>query len=319
MKNKKVYILFLIGISIISNFSHAQTVDTKEEKNLKFQTYFFEALKQKAIKNYSKAIESLENCYEIDSLNTAVHFELSKNKLLLNYYFEAELFIDKALVKEPNNIYLLQHKMVIYSEQRNFKDAIEIQKKVVQIQPYHMDKLVLLYIQDSDFEKAEKLIIEIDKKALSNQRIKGFKKYLERRKRLTKIAVSKVALTNDNTAIETLKSRYNQKKEYKLLLEILIKEVKNNLIDELYGDSKKGIELFPAQPFLYKINGLALNKLGKYKEAIDVLTLGIDFVIDNNPMEADFYEQLSISYEGLKQLNKALKYKQKAEKLRKGN
>ena len=77
--------------------------------------------------------------------------------------------------------------------------------------------------------------------------------------------------------------------------------------------------MFPAQPFLYKINGLALNKLGKYKEAIDVLTLGIDFVIDNNPMEADFYEQLSISYEGLKQLNKALKYKQKAEKLRKGN
>lgn len=319
MKNKKVYILFLIGISIISNFSHAQTVDTIEENNLKFQTYFFEALKQKAIKNYSKAIESLEKCYEIDSLNTAVHFELSKNKLLLKYYFEAELFIDKALVKEPNNIYLLQHKIAIYREQRNFKDAIEIQEKVVQIQPNHMDKLVFLYIQDSDFEKAEKLIIEIEKKALSNQRIKGFKKYLERRKKLIKTAITKVIHTNKNTTLKTLKSRYNQKKEYKLLLEILNKEVENNLTEKLYVDSKKGIELFPAQPFLYKINGLALNKLGKYNEAIDVLTLGIDFVIDNTPMEADFYEQLSVSYKGLKQLNKALKYEQKAEKLRKGN
>ena len=319
MKNKKVYILVLIGIGIISNFSRAQTVDSIEENNLKFQTYFFEALKHKAIKNYSKAVESLEKCYEIDSLNTAVNFELSKNKLLLNYYFEADLFIDKALIKEPNNRYLLQHKIAVLSKQRNYKDAIEIQKKVVQIQPNQMGKLVFLYIQDGDFKNAEKLIIEVENKALSNQRIKGFKKYLEQRKRIAKTAISKVDISNNNTAIETLKSRFNRKKEYKLLLEILKRELENNLLEELFEDSKKGLEFFPAQPFLYKINGMALNRLGKYIEAIDVLTLGIDFVIDNNPMEADFYEQLSISYEGLKQKNKALKYKQKAKKLRKEN
>ena len=64
------------------------------------------------------------------------------------------------------------------------------------------------------------------------------------------------------------------------------------------------------------MNGFASNKLGKYNEAIDVLTLGIDFVIENTILEADFYEQLSISYEGLKQYKEALKYKQKAEELR---
>jgi tetratricopeptide (TPR) repeat protein len=319
MKNKKVYILFLVGISIISNFLRAQTLDITEENKLKFQTYFFEALKQKAIKNYSKAIVSLEKCYEIDSLNTAVHFELSKNKLLLNYYFEAELFIDKALVKEPNNIYLLQHKIAIFRAKGNFDDAIEIQKKLVQIQPTHMDKLVFLYIQNSDFEKAEKLITEIEKNALSTLRIKGFKKYLEQRKIVSNNAISNVIRPNENTDIETLKRRYNQKREYKVLLEILNKELENNHVQALFADSKKGMELFPAQPYLYKMNGFALNKLGKYNEAISVLTIGIDFVIDNTSMEADFYDQLSISYEGLKQLNKALKYKQKAEKLRKGN
>ncbi len=319
MKNKKVYIIFLVGISIISNFSWAQTTDPIEESNLKFQSYFFEALKQKAIKNYSKAVESLEKCYEIDSLNTAVHFELSKNKLLLNYYFEAELFIDKALVKEPINIYLLQHKIAVLSKQQNYTDAIEIQKKVVQIQPNQLSKLAFLLIQNSDFEKAEKLIEEIENKALSNQRIKGYKKYLEHRKRTTKIASPKVEVTDKNTTIETLKSRYNQRKEYKLLLEILNRELENNLIEDLYIDSKKGLELFPTQPHLYKINGTALNMLGKYIEAINVLTLGIDFVIDSNSLEADFYEQLSVSYKGLKQQNKALKYKQKAEKLRQEN
>ena len=43
----------------------------------------------------------------------------------------------------------------------------------------------------------------------------------------------------------------------------------------------------------------------------------MDFVIDNTTMEADFYSQLSKSYEGLKQNKEALKYKQKAEELRK--
>jgi len=87
----------------------------------------------------------------------------------------------------------------------------------------------------------------------------------------------------------------------------------------LFVDSKAALELFPAQPYLYKMSGLALNKLGKYNEAINVLTLGIDFVIDNTAMEADFYEQLSKSYEGLKQKSEALKYKQKAVDLRNQN
>jgi len=317
MKNKKLHTYLLVGIILISSFSYAQKINSVEENNLKFQTHFFEALKQKAIKNYSKAIESLEKCYEIDSLNLAVEFELSKNKLLLKNYFEAELFINKALIKEPNNSYLLQHKVAIFRAQRNFKKAIEVQQKIVQLQPKYMDKLALLYIQNKDFKKATQLIIEIEKKALSTHRIKGFKKYLESRKILVKKAEKLIAIKN--IAIELLKERYNQKKEYKVLQEILNREYEANLFEALYIDSKEALELFPAQPYLYKMNGEASNKLGKYKEAIDVLTLGIDFVIDNNTMEADFYEQLSKSYEGLKQYKEALKYKQKAVELRKSN
>ncbi|MDO9273937.1 MAG: hypothetical protein Q7T92_00120, partial [Lutibacter sp.] len=81
--------------------------------------------------------------------------------------------------------------------------------------------------------------------------------------------------------------------------------------------SKEALELFPEQPILYKMNGLALNKLGKYNEAIAVLSIGIDFVIDNSAMEADFYEQLSISHEKLGNKSEAIKYKQRAIALRK--
>jgi len=319
MKIKNLHILFLMGIILISSFSRAQTINIAEENNLKFQTHFFEALKQKAIKNYSKAIENLEKCYEIDSLNMAVDFELSKNKLELNNYFEAEFFINKALLIEPNNSYLLQHKVTIFQKQQNYKNAIETQKKLVALEPKFTDKLILLYIQNKDFEYAKKLIVETEENALSTQRIQVFKKYLENREALNDLKNYEVNLAVSMTDIERLKEKYNQKKEYKILQIILNKEIKNELFNELYTDSKNALELFPAQPYLYKMNGLALNKLRKYNEAKDVLTLGIDFVIDNPTMEADFYEQISISYEGLNQKNEALKYKQKAKELRSKN
>ena len=120
MKGKFLYGFMLMGIIAVSKVSYAQEPTlleiitgekdlSKEEKNLEFQTHFFEALKQKAINNYSKAIESLEQCYQIDDNSTAVEFEFSKNYLALKNYFEAEIFIDKALEKEPKNVYLLKH------------------------------------------------------------------------------------------------------------------------------------------------------------------------------------------------------------------
>lgn len=327
MKRHFLYSLILVGILLSSTICYAQEISlqeiitgkkdlSKEEKDLQFQTHFFEALKQKAINNYSKAIESLEQCYQIDTSSAAVEFEFSKNYLLLKNYFEAEIFIDKALENEPNNVYLLSHKVLIYKNQRNFSEAIKIQKKLIAINPKYTEDLVLLYLQNREFENAKNLIVEVEKNALASTRIIGYKRYLASRLSPTdSLTIEKNAPTKISN-LDDLKKQYATKKDYKTLQNILNYELENELFDLLFTDSKNGLELFPSQPFLYHLNGLALNKLGKYNEAIAVLTIGIDFVIENNTLEADFYEQLSMSYEGLNKKTEALKYKQKAEKLR---
>ena len=48
--------------------------DLDEEKELKFQQYFFKALSEKSIKNYQKAIENLELCNEVLPENVTVFF-----------------------------------------------------------------------------------------------------------------------------------------------------------------------------------------------------------------------------------------------------
>ena len=304
----------MVLISILS-YAQEPTVNIKEEKNLEFQTYFFEALKQTAIKNYGKAIEQLEKCNQLDSSNVAVNFEFSKNYLLLKNYFEAGIFIENALGKEPQNIYLLSHKVAVYKAQQMFDLAIEVQKELVKMKPIYNDELVLLYIQNQNFAEAKNLIKKIEENGLKTTKINGYKDYLLKLAEISKVEIQpENDLTNND--IETLKISFNKSQDYNVLNEILVRELNSQMFDLLYVDSKDGLELFPAQPFLYKMNAIALNKLEKYNEAIIVLTIGIDFVIDDNEMEADFYEQFSIAYEKLGNKSEALKYKQKEIELR---
>ena len=313
MKSSILKKIVIIGITLISSISYAQVENVVEKNNLKFQEHFFDALKDYGINNYKKAIENLEVCYQIKPTNLAVEFEFSKNYLALRDYFEADLFINKALQQEPENVYLLMHKVAIFKTQQNFTQAIETQQELVNINPKYANELVVLYLQNQQFEEAEKTVAEIEANGLSTASTIGYKNYLEQRKIASEKTIEAISETNN---LQQLRTAFNNTKNYKLLQEILTNEAETNDFDLLFSDSKIGLELFPSQPFLYLMNALALNKLEKYNDAIAVLTIGIDFVIEDTALEANFYEQFSIAYNGINNKNEAEKYQQKAEKLR---
>jgi tetratricopeptide (TPR) repeat protein len=306
--------LFFLAVFFLSEVNGQNNL-VNEENSLKFQNYFFEALKQKAIKNYGKAIENLEKCYQIDSTSTAVEFELSKNYLLQENYLVAELFIDRALKQQPNNLHLLKHKVLIYKNEGNLSKAILHQKNVVKIQPVLNDELVVLYFQNEDYDVAEKLLSEIEKNALSTPKTINYKRYLEEKK-IIKSEKNNQNAPIKNSTIAQLKNEFDSGQSFKILKELLNKEANENLFDLLYADSLAALELFPAQPFVYFMNGFALNKLGKYNEAVSVLTIGIDFVIDNTQLEANFYEELANAYNKLNNIKEAQKFGNKAKELR---
>ena len=49
--------------------------DNSIDSTEKFQEYFFEALKQKGIENYDRAVVSLLKCVELDDTEAAVYFD----------------------------------------------------------------------------------------------------------------------------------------------------------------------------------------------------------------------------------------------------
>ena len=83
MRTRNLNRVIAVGMLFISGFSYAQKINTEEENSLKFQTHFFEALKQKAIENHDKAITALERCLKLDANNATIYHELGKNYLAL--------------------------------------------------------------------------------------------------------------------------------------------------------------------------------------------------------------------------------------------
>lgn len=107
--------------------------------------------------------------------------------------------------------------------------------------------------------------------------------------------------------------------DFAVLKDVLLLQLDVKQYEEARQRSESALELYPAQPILYLINGVANNGLQKPKEAIEMLETGLDYLIDNPKMEMDFYKQLSVSYKAVGNNGKALMYAKKAEEIQKSN
>ena len=285
--------------------------DLNEEAELKFQEYFFKALSQKAIGNHQKALENLESCNQILPENQAVFFEFSKNYLALNNSSLAKEYINRALLKEPDNIWMLKHLVKIYQRENNFAEAIATQKKVIEINPKEVGSLLRLYLFDRDYDNALILLKELEENKKLTPSLRKIKNQLEKRNNRVVANNQKKPL---NLTLSALITAFEKEKTYSILKQLLDKaaiEDKNALLKY----SSEGLVLFPAQPFVYLMQARALNYQKNYKKALSTLNNGIDFVLEDE-MEASFYEEMSFSYQNLGDTKQSKKFLEKAKKLK---
>jgi tetratricopeptide (TPR) repeat protein len=66
--------------------------------------------------------------------------------------------------------------------------------------------------------------------------------------------------------------------------------------EAMRDDSEIAMELFPQQPIFYLFNGVALLQDGEIEEAIKVLNMGKNLVVDSNGALAQFYASLGDAY-----------------------
>jgi predicted Zn-dependent protease len=305
------FFFFLFSWNLISQDSIPVTKDLTEEKELKFQQFFFKALSEKSIGNYQKAIENLESCNQILTNNPAVFFELSKNNLFLNNTLVAKEYINRALQKEKDNIWMLKHLVKVHLKDKNFSEAIMVQKKVAAINQKERAYLVRLLLLNREYKKAVSLLDTLEKENVLPARLRSLKYNLEKDK--IEAVKTETVKTEDLNDISSLINRFKTDKSYALLEQILQKYFNNP--KELLKYSKEGITLFPAQPYVYLMQGRALIDQKKFTKALSILQTGIDFVFEDT-MEANFYTEMANAYKGLGNKKDEIIYRKKSKRLK---
>ncbi|WP_459210299.1 tetratricopeptide repeat protein [Aquimarina rhabdastrellae] len=446
------YLYCILLISFLGNLpsSNAQEIEPKQEINVddlgdvsdEFQEQFFEALKQKGIQNYEKAIEALEKCIAIDNKPQYLYYELAKNQLALKQYEEAESNFKKVLEQYPKKRYVLTGLYEVYYQLRKYDEAINVVERLVPFDGIYREQLANLYLIVQKNEKALKTLDELEEEfgtdnyrkrlrrtilarsqnsdaqitylkekieAQPNEeqhylnliyvysgknkitearevaenllKVKPeselvhlalYKFYLDENKiekaieSIEKVIHSDIDIQSKNKVIDDflifvdknptyersflkvvtkyakeansskiftkLGNFYYQKNEKELALNYYERDIASHtdfeslkriiLLQIDLGRYKKakdgielGLELYPTQPILYLVHGVALNQLKDPEAAIETLNLGIDYIIDDTKMEGDFYKQIGEAYLLIGDQVKSTKYLEKAKAL----
>lgn len=296
-------------------------------------------------KKYKEAIDVLDDLDEEigvsdsrDRLRNQIYNATGQKKKQIKNLEER---VDENPEAEKNYLALIFR----YSESNNTKKAFETAKKLLEVHPESQLVHLALYKFYLDDNKAE-MAIKSMKVVLGSRKIKpeaklkvlaDFVNFVGKNPQYEKDLVDITSLVNESAAdtktfIEIaqyyltkddkvkaieyyIKAQNLEPENFTILRNIILLHIDLKEFKKAEQKSTVGLEKYPAQPVLYLINGVALNQLSNYKEAIETLETGLDYIIEDNKMEADFYKQLSKAYTGINNLAKAKTFTDKAKKL----
>jgi len=180
MSKRRHITLFVFLLLGLGSYSYAQQnpEDIALEEN-KTEDYFFEALTQRGIENYDKAIIALQKALEKEPKNAAFLFELGKNQLDAKNYVAAETAFKSAIEIDAKQRWYWNGLYDIYYQTKAFDKAIGVVQKLVEFDPNMREDLVSLYMTTDQKEKALALLKEMEASAHLTKTMEFYKLKLE--------------------------------------------------------------------------------------------------------------------------------------------
>ncbi len=291
------WIIYILGIFIFSQLSYAQEEESAEvfleDYTDEFQETFFEALKQKGIENYDKAINLFLKCKNLDSTYNVVDFELAKSYLANKQYVVAQQYAIDALNSEPENFWYLNVVVEILQKQGS---SMEMIKEQISFDNGKLkENLALIYFQKENYQSSLNILKDMKDSSFKEFLSLRIKDSLEQPKSVDEIEeISPVQNTDMNPLLK-----------YK---EEIGELISNKNYSSLIIKANEALEVFPSQPYFYFAKGMGLNRSGKQKEATGELETALDFLIDDIELGNNIYRELGKAYTFLGNSSKANMY-----------
>ncbi len=264
-----------------------------EEYTDEFQENFFEALKQKGIQNYDRAIDLFLKCKQLDPNDDVVDYELSKAYLLDKKFVQAQEYAIEALLAEPSDYWYLDNLVSVLEQQESPLETIEAQI------PYENQKLkenlALCYFKRKQYADAQKILKELNNSPLVLELGQKINDSIQGEKEKTAVPVVQQEERNTDDPVAKLRTQLE-----KLLA---ASDYKNALTV-----SKEALDTYPLQPYFYFAYGTALNNTSNANKAIEVLESGLDYLLEDGPLQNNMYRELSKAYTQIGNTQKANEY-----------
>lgn len=162
------------------NFSHAQeNIEDSALNENKTEDYFYEAVAQRGIENYDKAIISIQKALELEPKNAAFQFELGKNYLSLKEYTAAEIAFKSAIEIDKKQRWYWNGLYDVYYQTKDFQKSIPVVEKLIEFDPNMREDLVSLFMNTNQKDKALQLIKEIEATSNLTKTMEFYKLKLE--------------------------------------------------------------------------------------------------------------------------------------------
>ena len=293
IKNTFLRLVFIVVLStapLVLHSQEEQEIDVEqsaevflEEYSDDFQENFFEALKQKGIENYDKAVNLLLKCKQLDEDNRVVDHELAKAYYEDKKYTLGEGYAVEALVSEPDNPWYLETLVDILEKQGNSIDAVAA--RIPYDNPKLKENLALTYFKRGKYDEALKVLKEVKKSRFSQDLTAKISDSVD--KRNAQSVSTSFTIENSNAGVA------NPMQGYQLQIEGLIRANSHAILLQVSEDA---LETYPSQPFFYYAQGYALNKNSKPRDAIEVLEAGLDYLVNDIALANKFYTELAAAY-----------------------
>ena len=266
-----------------------------EEYTDKFQDTFFEALKQKGIQNYDRAINLLLECKQMEVADTAIDHELAKAYLSSKKFIPAQEYAAVALNHQPENYWYLDTFLKSLDGQgiplEEMKTAIPFENESLKL------NLATIYVDKKRYKKAQTILRSLSKTNEQTVLLQKIDEALTTKSKKTQIVKSTPPAqeTEQEDPLGNLRAtlaNLNLEKKYGALLE----------------QSLKATESYPLQPDFYYFLGLAYHKKGDNSKAVESLEEGLTYLFDNEALANDFYNTLGSAYRNLGNESKANEY-----------
>lgn len=259
---------------------------TEEVTRRKYEYYIKNEQEEKAALEIEKLIDAFPGDNQLYGMLAELYKAQGDIEKAIRVY-------EKAIKADPGNPYIQLSLSEFYERNGQAEVAYKYLKEAYQNQNLDIDTkvgvLLKMFGQAERYPKVREQAIELCELIVATHpdqaksySIYGDYLYLDRQSSSARAAYMK--------AIELDPSRFA------IWNQVIYIDSELGLNEALFEDSKRALELFPAQPTVYLFHGVALIQRKSFQEAARVLKTGAQLVIGNNGLSAQMLASLGDAY-----------------------